>query len=631
MFAVRAERETNRMMQSKTEEIIKIEDDSDEPEDENGIPVQCLSLVQSTTGDWDEYFASDSSNSAEKSINESIGSVCEQYVKQSGLESSKPTTTTILVTTTTIVPAIQPQTSFNDLKFQCNYCSISRNEIECIYKHWIYSGQHAEAYNAFQFHIEMNGACFNCNESGTFKELKQHFKNKHPGLHFGAVNMSDKTKCLICGFKVGNMGEHFRIHHAMTMEMDSLSPIRLPANILDALKATRVQKKFKCGCCDDAVYNTKNQIIEHYRCNSLNHDIKRSPFIEFVDERPTLAICGICQKTCDETNMLDHMQNHQIQCLNCAAFDGKINELAWHYQEKHPGISMNMEKLKFGIAYLQTKLVHCNGLTLAYANVLGAKDDENEKVQSFLTMTLSQCTQSILRSPPDEPNSPVPALLNSNGSVVSFDDIALISPRSTGSKTDPNDFLRKELFRQRSYLDTLVILGLPAAYMSNDKHLLTMFVSLCLLLKVSIKKDEIKSIYSSQNELNVKLSTRAKKEKIIQSMASKYHWPRELKSDALVKISKNEIPQTVYVNPKLTSHFHRMWMKAKRFRMQNKIYNYRLSTGGIAIQKTKGDEEVFARSFEDIDNCVNRTSQPIKRTTNIDPTTKPNPKRMKSH
>lgn len=611
MFGARTEREQNRMMQTKmikAEEIIEIEDDSDESEIENE------SLVQSTTGDWEECKASDSNNNADK--NTTIGHVNEPYVKQIELESQKPTTTLLMTTTTVIQPIrpIQSQPSFDTLKFQCNYCSISHDDIDGIYKHWTYTRTgHADAYKAFQFHIEMIGACFICNKNGTFKELKQHFKDDHAGLDFGAVNISDKTKCLICCFSGKNMSEHFRTNHAMTM--DSLSPIRVQADILDALKAVRVQKKFKCYCCDNVVYNTKNQIIEHYRCYPMNHDIKRSPFIEIVDEQPTLVTCGICQKTCDQTEMLDHMQNHQIKCSTCAVFDGKINELSSHYHQKHPGTSMKEEKLKFGIAYLQTKLVHCNGLTLTYANVLGAKDDENEKIQSFFI------EKSSLRSPPDQPNNHDPAVLDCNSPVLSLDDSAFVSPRSTGSKSDSNDLLREDLLQQRTYLNTLVILGLPAAYMNNDNNLLTMFGSLCLHLQVPIEKSEIKSIYSLKNELIVKLRTRSKKEKIIEAMVSKYHWPCQLKSDTLVKIPPNEVPRTVYVNPKLTSHFHRMWMKAKRFRNQRKIHSFRLSTGGIAMRINKGDEEVFARSFDDMENCVNGTSKPMP----------PNPKRMKSN
>lgn len=624
LFALRAERETNRMMQSKiiikTEEIIKIEDDSDESENED--PVQSSDTrVQSTTGYWNENDASDSG----KSVNASIEHESEQRVTQSGLASPTPT---LLITTKT-VPAIQPiqsHTSFDGLQFQCNYCSITYDDVDGIYKHWIHKDQHANAFKAFRFHIEMNGACYNCSESGTFNKLKQHFKDDHPGLQFGAVDVADQTKCLICCFSGKNMAEHFRTQHAMTMEMDS--PIRMPAHILNALKALRVQKKFKCNDCDNVIYNTKNEIIEHYR-HSM-HDIRRSPFIEIVDEQPTVAICGICRKSCDETQILDHIQNHQIQCSNCATFDGKINELASHYRQRHPGLSMDNEKLKFGTTYFQTKLVHCNGLTFTYANVLGAKDDENEKIQTFFAVTSSQCTQSILKSPPHKPNNHDPAVLECSSSVASMDDSDIISPRSAGSKSDPNELFREDLLRQRSYLDTLVILGLPAAYMSNDKHLLTMFSSLCLHLQVSMEKHEIKSIYSMQKELIVKLSSRAKKEKIIQTMASTYCWPRELKSDTIVKMPPNEEPQTIYVNPKLTSRFHRMWMKARGYRKQKKIHSYRLSSGGIAIRITKGAEEIFARSFEDIDNCVNGTSQPIKR-KNINLSTMSNPKRMKSN
>lgn len=620
---------------NKTKDIITIEDDSDEIKKENECSVQSSeSLIQSTTGDWDECEAPDSNNNAEKCKNTFIGHILseQQYVSQSGLRSLQPTTTALLMTAKTvpIIKSIQSQTKFDGLKFQCNYCSILHDDIDCIYKHWTYKSKHADAYEAFQFHIEMIGACFICNKSGTFKELKQHFNDDHPGLHFGAVNMSNKTKCLICSFNGKNMGEHFRTHHTMIMQMNLLSPIRVPANILDAVKALRVQKKFKCDYCDNVVHNTKNQIIEHYRY-SMNHDIKRSPFIEFVDEQPTLAICGICQQKCAETKMLDHIQNHQIQCLLCTDFTGKINELASHYHQKHPGISMKKEKLKFGIAYLQTKLVYCNGLTLNYANVFGPKDDENEKIQSFFTtVTSPQYTQLILRSPPDEPNNHDLARFDCNRSSVSLNDSALISPSSTGSRSESSDFLRKELLQQRSYLNTLVIRGLPAAYMNNDRYLLTMFCSLCIHLQVPIEKHEIKSIYSLQNELIVKLSTRTKREQITQLMASKYCWPYELKSDAFVEIPSNEMAQTVYVNPKFTSHFHRMWMKAKYFSKQNKIHSYRLSSGGIAIRITEGGEEIFARSFEDMDNCVNGTLQTIRR-RNIDLSMMPMPKRMKSN
>lgn len=469
---------------------------------------------------------------------------------------------------------VQKEPPKKGLLFYCPHCHDENttnkpyDDAESIYKHW--ATKHAQSQKPFQFIVGSLFVCNLCEKSGTFPELRYHFKIKHHGKQFAVKHPSDAEKCGICKFIGNDLAEHFKSKHRFLADSKVICPMRLPKNVQDTLKAIDVHKEYQCTICLDT-FVMKRQILEHYN-KTLKHDIQKYPYEESSVKHSSSFKCDICDCSMDQSQMQDHFKNHELRCFICDEFKGKVNELVYHFRQCHPGDSLMGNTLQFGLKFFQTSLSFENGLVLNVANLLKPDDDENSIIQPFFQIT-------------DEIIMP-----------------AVIQPECS-SKVVPKNF---NVEHKNAYLEEqwplqnkLIIFGLHMRHHSSD-DLIRMFGELYKRTTGRpIEDSQIKSIYKDGRKLIVKLEEREQRDAILRSPLLK-----NLKTDDFLKLSPGIKPTQVYVEPMLTKYYLRITERVRYYIDKQILVSYLMRTWGLAVKSKANGEDVLVNSIGELENYV---------------------------
>lgn len=476
------------------------------------------------------------------------------------------------------------------LLFYCPHCHNENStnkpydSAESIYEHW--ATKHAQSQKPFQFNVGSLFVCNLCQKSGTFPEMKYHFKIKHHGKQFAVKDSSDGEKCGICKFIGNGLAEHFKSEHRFVADSKILWPMRLPKDILDTLKTIDVHKEYQCTVCLD-ICVTKKHVLEHYN-KTLKHDIQKYPYTESSVKHSSSFKCNICECSVEKNQLNNHFKSHELRCLICEEFKGKISELVCHFRQCHPGDSLMGNKLKFGLEFFQTSFSYENGLVLNVANLLKPNDDENSIIQSFF-----QITDEIMQ-PVSQTDS------SSKDHIEPFQSI----PNNKNASLEEQWPLQK----------TLIIFGLHMRNHTSD-DLMHMFADLYKRTTGRpIDESQIKSIYKDGRKLIVKLAERWQRDAILRSPLLK-----NLKTDDFLKLSPGAKPTQVYVEPMLTKHYLRITERVRYYIDKQILASYLMRTWGLAVKSKANGEDVLINSIPELENYVDSLLQLKRKQTDISP------------
>lgn len=475
----------------------------------------------------------------------------------------------------------------NGLLFYCPHChdenttSKPYDTAESVYKHW--ATKHTQSQKPFQFNVGSLFVCGLCEKSGTFPELKYHYKIKHHGKQFAVKDPSVAEKCGVCKFIANDLTEHFKTEHRFLADTKILCPIRLPKDVQDALKAIDVHKQYQCTVCLDT-FVMKRHVLEHYN-NTLKHDIQKHPCTESSVKVSSSFKCDICDYSMDQIQMQEHFKNHELRCLICDEFKGKASELVCHFRQCHPGDSLMGNKLKFGLQFFQTSIRFENGLVLNVANLLKPDDDENSIIRPFF-----QITDEIMQTIPQTDSSSTSHIIDSFHGI----------PTHSANPEQKNKFLEEQWPLQK----TLIIFGLHMRNQTSD-DLIRMFGELYKRTTGRhIDESQIKSIYKDGWKLIVKLEEREQRDAILRSPLLK-----NLKTDDFLKLNPGVKPTQVYVEPMLTKHYLRITERVRFYIDKQILTSYLMRTWGLAVKSKANKEDVMVNSIEELENYVHSLYQ----------------------
>lgn len=469
------------------------------------------------------------------------------------------------------------------LLFYCPHChdenstNTPYDNAESIYKHW--ATKHVQSKKPFQFNVGSLFVCNLCEKSGTFPELKYHFKIKHHGKQFAVKDQSNGGKCGICEFIGNDLAEHFKSEHRFLADSKILCPMRLAQDVQDMLKAIDVHKEYQCTVCLDT-FVMKRQVLEHYN-KTLKHDIQKYPYEESSVKHSSNFKCDICDCSMDQNRLQDHFKNHELRCLICNEFKGTVSELVCHFRQCHPGDSLMGNKLEFGLKFFQTSLSYKNGLVLNVANLLKPRDDEHSIIQPFF-----QITDEIMQAVPQTESS-------GKGHMETFQGI-------------PKDVVNPEHFLQEQWplQNKLIIFGLCMRNQTSD-DLIRMFGELFKRTTGRpIDDSQIQSIYKDGWKLIVKLAEREQRDAILRSPLLK-----NLKTDDFLKLSPGVKPTQVYVEPMLTKHYLRITERVRYYIDKQILSSYLMRTWGLAVKSKANCEDFLVNSIDELEDYVDSLFQ----------------------
>lgn len=523
-----------------------------------------------------------------------------------------------------------PNTRLNVLIFYCVYCqdkcvtSESFESMHEIHNHW--HSMHAMAFQPFRFYVGLQCVCYLCKETGSFKEIVNHFIIRHPGQPIGIAKCLNENKCAICDFVGANIADHFQQKHSITTHADIFNPIRFSTDFLNELNAIDVHKKFKCRCCDDQ-FNTESQIIDHYT-KSLNHNMKKYPYQELIENLPPSYECGLCKSIMNVKQVENHFRNHEVSCPNCFTFTGTIVALESHNRLAHSNALIDKIKTSLLKGWLSTKIIHSNGLVLNKSNLLLPTDDDSQMLSMLFESLKPNETDSVkpdstragpkhnARASEHQTKSLSIEKLPRFNRKRNIDSEREVAPSSVShhyNREDlPDQVKQKHLAKQKTLLNSLYITGLP----ENDgtrKVLMDMFTRLCKHLKVPLEDGDdgdvisIQKAWFKKNDIIVKLKEQSTQELILMNANRK----KILQSDDFLRLKPGLRPQNVCITPEMTNHYERLAKGAKEHIRNGLLFSSRISNRGLAVKVSRNSMEEYVNSSRELDSYVFDGNKPF--------------------
>lgn len=455
--------------------------------------------------------------------------------------------------------------------YYCVYCVdevvVDYDQVEMVHKHWL--ARHSQSEKPFQFNVGPLYSCSICKKINSYRGIEGHFKRRHPEHPFVIMDPFEVKKCAICDYNGDELSKHIETQHQNLIGTNIFHPIRYSKEIVTKLRSIAVLEKLKSKTINPPYYT-----------------------------------CGICNEKMEKQQFINHIKNHELKCLHCNSFEGKLNVLSEH-NKIHNIHSMNEYLNKMKKIYYSAKIVYGNGLVLNNCNVLDPKDDGSEEFQSIFEKRIK--TASCIGRSPGGINVRRASMLNRNASMSPVDDHKDNLETYKRFK-DVSDYAKEEQLEwQNRYRNELTVTGLSIK--CNDrKSLSDIFLKLCKHLDAPIQLDDIENIEWASEEIFVKLVDYTKKDRILNA-------PRlnGLKSHHFLKLQPNNSSKLIKVFPRMNKFYLRLWKNAEKHVLNDELHSFRISSQGLAIRYKPEKQEVYVKSCRELGDFVRKFTEDQRR------------------